>query len=195
MRQLRTSRTRRTTRPRRCLERLAGAASLAALALAIGASPAAASITIGQISADSEACEGPVDILQPTVTAGNAYVVPVVGTITSWSHQAGPSVDQIAKMKVFRKVADPSTYQVVAHDGPRSLTANALNTFATSIPVIPGDVLGMTPLTMSAGTSVACNFDALGETQLFRFGGDLPDGVAGAFTWSSPTSRRGSTSG
>jgi hypothetical protein len=106
MRDWHTSGTQRITRPRRCLKRLGGAACLAALALAIGASPAAASVTIGQISADSEGCEGPVDILQPTVTAGNAYVVPAVGTITSWSHQAGPSEDQIALREVTELVAE-----------------------------------------------------------------------------------------
>ena len=45
-------------------------------------------------------------------------------------------------MKVFRKVADPLTYTVVGHDGPRSLTPSIVNTFETSIPVRAGDVLG-----------------------------------------------------
>jgi hypothetical protein len=183
MRDSHTSGTERITRRRRCLKRLEGAACLAALALAVGASPAAASITIGQTSADSEVCEGPLDVLQPTVTAGNAYVVPAVGTITSWSHRAGPSDDdQPTKMKVFRKVAEPSTYQVVAQDGPRMLNPGVLNTFTTNLAVMPGDVLGMTVLGMSAGNPTSCHFDAPGETSLSRFGDDLPGGVAGAFT-------------
>ena len=177
-----TSRHQRLARPRRCLKRLARAGGLAALALAIGASPAAGAVTIGQTSADSEVCEGPLEVLQPTVTAGNAYVVPALGTITSWSHRAGPSEDdQLTKMKVFRKIAEPSTYQVVAQDGPRMVKPGVLNTFTTNIAVTPGDVLGMTVLGTSAGNPTSCHFNAPGETSLSRFGDDLSGGVAAAF--------------
>ena len=55
--------------------------------------------------------------------------------------------------KVFRKVGATTEYEVVAHDGPRNLTpatsANGkghVNAFTgLSIPVQPGDVVGLYP--------------------------------------------------
>ena len=183
MRRANTGRTQGSSRPRNWVKGVIGTASVAAIAIAIGASPASGAVTIGQTSADSEICEGLLEVLQPTVTAGNSYVVPAVGTITSWSHRAGPSADdQPTRMKVFRKVAEPSTYEVVAQDGPRMVKPGVVNTFASSIPVSPGDVLGMTTLGMSAGNPTSCRFNATGETSLSRFGEDLPTGIAGAFS-------------
>lgn len=44
---------------------------------------------------------------------------------------------QTLTMKVFRKVADPATYMVVGHDGPRPIAASTVNTFPTSVAVKP----------------------------------------------------------
>ena len=65
------------------------------------------------------------DRAQPSVISGNSYVVPATGgitawTLTSWSHNAAADLGQELTMKVFRKVADPLTYTVVGHDGPRA---------------------------------------------------------------------------
>ncbi len=80
-------------------------------------------------------------------------------------------------MKVFRQVADPATYEVVGHDGPRSLAAGVLNGFPASIAVKPGDILGLN--TSSPGGS-ACTFNATGSTSLGR-NGDMTDGESEAF--------------
>ena len=102
---------------------------------------------------------------------GTSYVVPGTGTITSWSHQARAGSGQMFSFKVFRKVADPATYMVVGHDGPRSLTGGALNTFAgISIPVKPGDLIG---INSGSGTMTACVFDVLGETYWYTSPGSL----------------------
>jgi hypothetical protein len=154
---------------------------LAALSLATTPSPAAASVTLGQLPpATPLATCGAVDTdwVQPTVTSGNPYVVPGTGTITSWSHRAAGAGGQMVVMKVFRKVADPSFYQVVGHDGPRPMTMAVLNTFLVSIPVKAGDVLGING---THGAGVACGFDAPGDSYLFRVG-NLADGEADAFT-------------
>lgn len=102
--------------------------------------------------------------------------------ITSWSYNAtGTDPGQMMTMKVFRKVADPATYQAVGHDGPRPI-APGLNTFAADVPVQPGDVLGA-GLPVSVNT--ACVFSAPGDSHLFLFngnqGGNLADGASGAF--------------
>ncbi len=145
------------------------------------ASPAGAAVTIGQVDPSptpAVTCISDADATQPTVTGGTSYVVPGTGTITSWSHQARAGSGQTFSFKVFRKVADPATYMVVGHDGPRSLTGGALNTFAgISIPVKPGDLIG---INSGSGTMTACIFDVLGETYWYTSPG-LADGQSVPF--------------
>ena len=159
-----------------------------AMSLAPSPSAAAAPVTIGQLAQATPpaACTTmAVDIAQPTVTAGNPYVVPGAGTIISWSHLAGNATGQQLTMKIFRKVADPFTYTAVGHDGPRGLARGVLNTFPASIAVKPGDVLG---LNLASPTATGCGFSAIGETNLTR-SGSLADGEAGAFSVNSESSR------
>lgn len=117
------------------------------------------------------------DIAQPIVTSGNTYVVPGNGTITSWSHNAAADAGQEMTFKVFRPVTG-LTYMVVGHDGPRTLTGGALNTFPASIPVKPGDVIGL--FYSLAPPPKAAIFIVPGEPFLFR-NGNLADGESGAF--------------
>jgi hypothetical protein len=158
--------------------------AMAAL-IATSASPAGAAVTIGQVDPDPTpdvTCILDADVTQPTVTGGTSYVVPGTGTITSWSHQARAGSGQTFSFKVFRKVADPATYAVVGHDGPRSLTGGVLNTFAgISIPVKPGDVIGVNS---GSGTMTACLFGVPGETYSYTTPG-LADGQSVPFLQSS----------
>jgi hypothetical protein len=108
-------------------------------------------------------------------------VVPSTGgilnwTLISWSHQAGAAANQQAKLKVWRQVSG-LTYTVVAQDGPRMLTSGVLNTFMASIPVKPGDILGITPV--SGG--VSCAFGPAGETY-YLGSGDAATGAQVTFT-------------
>jgi hypothetical protein len=154
------------------------AASLAAALLAASASPAAASVTLGQLAASPQTeCVGVFDSTQPTVTSGNTYVVPGAGTITSWTHNAVAGSDQTLTMKIFRKVADPARYQVVGHDGPRPLAGGQLNTFAASVPVKPGDVLGVSG---NSSVDTACTFAAPGDSVLTT-NANLADGESADF--------------
>jgi hypothetical protein len=179
----------RTTR-RRPLTRLAVAASLAALPLAASASPAAASVTLGQLAPGappSATCvAGPVDAFSPTVGSGNSYVAPATGTITSWQTSAAAGAGQSLAMKIFRKVADPAVYVVAGHDGPRSLAAGVVNSFPVSIPVKLGDVLGINDANATAVNN-ACSFSATGGS-ILEFAGDLADRQSGSFD-STPTYR------
>jgi hypothetical protein len=178
----------------RLLRRFALAASLAALSLAASGSPAgAASVTIGQLAAvPAPPCTiAPVERAQPTVTSGNPYVVPATGgvtswVLTSWSHAAGTSTGQTLTMKIYRKVADPATFQVVGHDGPRPLVGGTINTFQASVPVRSGDVLGFHQPT---ATPTACRLTAPGDTFQFFHPGTLNDGESAPFAPSAENNR------
>src|SRR5262245_61232050 len=98
---------------------LLGTAAVSA-ALMAGACTASA-VTIGQVPSSTpfaSCSNSPFDLVQPTVSSGNSYVVPDLGGVTawrltSWSTFAAAGDGQTLTMKVFRKVADPDTYQAV----------------------------------------------------------------------------------
>jgi hypothetical protein len=172
------------------IRRLGLVSALVGLGLAASATPAAASVTIGQLAPGSPPpaiCNTEsFDLLQQTVTSGNTYVVPASGGITSWnisswSTNAAAVAGQKYTMKVFRKVAEPASYVVVGHDGPRDLTSGALNRFPASVQVKPGDVLGFNDNDGSAVDN-ACDFGAPNDFGLFFLGGSLADGQMGTFT-------------
>jgi hypothetical protein len=148
------------------------------LSLTVSASPAAATVTIGQIGTPGSAnCGDGSNAVQPTVTSGNSYVVKGAGTITSWSHIAQLGPGQKLKLKVFRPVAG-LTYTVVGQDVSRDLVSGAFHTFPVSIAVKAGDVLGLTSLAGGPG----CALDIAGETIYFNMIGDMPNGASGAFS-------------
>src|SRR5262245_20879220 len=115
--------------------RLVQLAVLAVLSVAVHAAPAAAAITLGQLAPGTSppadcANPAPFDLLQPSVTSGNTYVVPASvpkWTISSWSHNAGTEAGQSIAFKVFRQTSG-FTYRVVGHDGPRPITPDQINT-------------------------------------------------------------------
>jgi hypothetical protein len=163
------------------VRRLALVAVFAALSLVAWTSSAAAAVTIGQLAPGSPpnlSCSAPTDYLQQFVTSGNSYVAPATGTITSWSHNASNATDpQTLTMKVYRLVGG-LTYRVVGHDGPHDLNEGNLNTFAASVAVKTGDVLGFHS---GSDSEKACQFPAPGQI-LTRLGGNLADGEQGTFS-------------
>ena len=161
---------------------------VAALSLIASASTATAQVTVGQIGAPNTNCQSG-DWAEPTVSSGPSYVIPVTGTLTSWSHIARVASGQRMKVKVFRQVPGLTlTYTVVGQDVPRDLNSGALNTFATSIPVQAGDVLGMTALTAQGASGVGCGFGPVTETVLYKTG-DAPNGSGVSFESLSPANR------
>jgi hypothetical protein len=152
-------------------------AVLVALALAIGAAPAGASVTLGSLPPFPSGATGASDFVQFTVSSGDGYVVPGNGTITSWSTNAIVGSNEMMTVKVFRKVADPIFYKVVVHDGPRNLASGLLNTFSTSLPVQAGDVLGVNSVNSNSNSIDAA---ASGDTFGSHFPG-LNDGEQAAF--------------
>lgn len=90
-------------------------------------------------------------------------------------------------LKIFRKVADPTTYRAVGLDGPHLLTPGGIagNTFASNIQVQAGDVLGVN---VTPATGPACLFPVPGDHYLYRYAfplHTLPDGQEASFTSSS----------
>jgi hypothetical protein len=144
-------------------------------------SSAAGSVTIGQLAPASPPafCSGPSEFVQPTVSSGTPYVVPATGVrITSWSTQANDQPNQNVKMKVYRPLMGLS-YRVVGHDGPFTLTPDEVNTFATDLPVQPGDLLGVAA---AAGSpNVSCLFEVPGNPFLEN-PSDTADGSSVTFT-------------
>lgn len=136
-------------------------------------------------------CASAQDYLQASVASGGAYVVPANGEkITAWRTNATTGAGQEMTLKVFRKVGEPATYEVVGQDGPRTLTPapsasgkGTPNTFTgLSIPVQPGDVIGLYP--NNAGTvHDACMFAASGN--YMTSGTNLGSGASGPFTAAS----------
>lgn len=186
---------------------LAAASALAAVSLLLlmSAQALAASTTIGRLAPNRSeyiyeppyytyhyyppeaVCSTPEDLLQPNVSSGAGYVVPANGeTITAWSTNATAGAGQTVTLKVFRKTAEPSTYEVVGHDGPRSLTPGTstmgtVNTFSgLSIPVQPGDVIGLYPDNASTVPD-ACMSPSGSNSYLFS-GTNLSDGFSAPFS-------------
>jgi hypothetical protein len=159
---------------------LASFVAVAAL-IATSASPARASITIGQLAPETSSnCRGTLDRVQGTVTSGNTYVVPGTGTITSWSTNAKPVAGQQQTMKVFRPLGGAS-YMVVGHAGPSPLAAGLINTFPANVAVKAGDVVGLNTVNASTMFPHACLFDASpGDSHGFR-AFSLADGESGIF--------------
>lgn len=149
---------------------------LSALALAMTASPSAATVNLGQTGiAGGSNCGSPLETVQPTVTSGPSYVAPAAGRITSWSTQAGGAgLGGPARLKVYRPVAGSATsFTVVGRDAERALVLNTLNTFnlVPGIAVQKGDIIGL-----GSSTGVyACTFAVPGETRNTAFT-DVADG-------------------
>jgi hypothetical protein len=161
----------------------------AAVAMLLLPGPAAAApVTIGQLApgtAVTNCGTSPFDLVQPTVTSGNSYVVPIGGVVvTAWSTNVPAGAGQMLEMKVFRP-AGGTNYTVVGHDGPRALTPSGVNTFSTRISVQAGDVLGDT---IAGSAANACDFPVSGDTHPER-AGDLADGSTGNFNSTSSNTR------
>jgi hypothetical protein len=69
------------------------------------------------------------------------YVIPFSGVLTSWSHQAAASPPEL-NLTVARHQTG-NDYLIVGHSSAESPALNTLNTYATRIPVEPGDVIGL----------------------------------------------------
>ena len=159
---------------------------------ALFASPAAGSVTLGQLAPGVSPlgytegqCGGPVpgDYLQQTVSSGNSFVVPGPGVITSWSHNAGDGTGMTLTFKVFRHFGG-ALYSAVGHSGPFPLLPSVVNTFPTSIAVSGGDIIGLRIPTATPG--VACDADVPDEPGELTTATNLADGQSDGFAPGAP---------
>jgi hypothetical protein len=159
--------------------------ALAALVLGVGATPAAAlDQGVGQLAPfGADPCSPNVDhAVNPAVASGSFYQVLNQGgdvdwTVTSWSTQANATPGRLT-MKIFRPIGG-TIYEVVAHDGPQTLTPNSLNTFSTNLPgVRPGDVVGLHNL----DNNIGCTYSSGPSEQELHYTGDLSNGQSGPFS-------------
>jgi hypothetical protein len=162
--------------------------ALSAGMLATVASPAAASVTLGQTGTPGGTCAADFDRLVQTPSSGNTYVSPAAGTITSWSHMAIANPSQILTMKIFRPLGG-ANYMVVGHDS-RPLASGVLNSFPASIAVKAGDFLGLYSNTNNTG----CLFGSEPGNVLHTHMGDLGDGQSATFDQPPVTSNRNNIS-
>jgi hypothetical protein len=165
--------------------RLAASIAVSTAALAAAFAAPAAAVTLGQIpsGAPPAFCDGPLDLVQPSVTSGNAYVVPSTGgvsswTVTSWGTNASVQAGQTAGLRFFRKIGDPAKFQVVGHEAQHNLVPG-VNTFPSALQVSAGDLLGM----YYTGSG-ACSFDA--PDLVYFVQEDLPDGQSSDFNGDGP---------
>lgn len=112
--------------------------AVAAATLAVGTAPAAAgTVTIGQ-TGTGYGC-GPNAIWWQS--SGGSYTIPAGNwTVTSWSID-GASGGQVAA--VLLRPSGGGSYTVVGVSTTETLTANVVNTFATSLPSRGGDIIGI----------------------------------------------------
>jgi hypothetical protein len=94
-------------------------------------------------------CPSPCDYMQETTDAASpSYVVPPVPagqgqwTITSWSALGGPG-DGSAALEVWRPTGAMTEFRLISIGDQLPFPTNVLTTHAVSIPVLPGDHLGV----------------------------------------------------
>jgi len=162
------------------MRRLVSIAAALMLAVLAFAPSAGATVTIGQAGDGTGAdCTPGYDwVAANTPAPYKSYAVPGTGTIMSWTTDASGTTGPVMTLKVFRKTADPATFQVVGHAGPGTLTQPGRNTFPASIRVSPGDVIGF----HTDSGMPQCNLNNVISAAIFYYAGDLADGGSGGFS-------------
>ncbi len=130
---------------RRFAALLAVASGGAVLAVSVASGSSPQTVTLGNASGRSEAniCSSGLDCTY--VPYGGAsdpeLKVPFVGTVTSFSVNAGSTGGQV-ELRVLRP-GSSEQFTAVATSPPETLSATGINTFAVSLPVATGDVLAL----------------------------------------------------
>lgn len=109
----------------------------------------------GPNSQATEGCSGAggTTFVQVKSQPGLPYAAPFPGVITSWSFVSGSTVGSPIKLKVFRPTGVPSEFATVGESAEVTPLPSTHTTFATSIPVAAGDLLGLRSTT---GASTPC---------------------------------------
>jgi hypothetical protein len=160
----------------------------AALVLFAPAAPGA-TVTLGQVAPSGafSNCGACSDLQIGTDPASPSYAVPPLPaggapwTMVSWSARGVSSGPGTARALVWRPSGTAGEYRLVANTADGQFAADAIGTFTTSIPVQPGDVLGV-----RSGTSFAPLYDSVHSA-------DVEIGVLGDPVIGDTTGAPGST--
>jgi uncharacterized repeat protein (TIGR01451 family) len=127
---------------------------LALVAGALAATPAQASITLGQTDGATDNCGSAITNVQASTSSGPSYVSDRDGVVVSWSYLAGSTTPAPAlRLRIYQPGADQSQWvarsesaQKASGTGAGQVHPNQLNTFPESpgIPIKAGDHLGLT---------------------------------------------------
>jgi hypothetical protein len=165
--------------------RLLGAGALATACLMAVPVGAGAAATLGETAASGITCNTGAQVyteVQSSSGPGPSYTVPAGGgVITSWSHEAGPDAGQTLKLKIYRPTANPNEHSVVGQSPFETITASALNSFSTRIPVQAGDLLAYT---RGPNTIMSCLFvtASAGDAVQDAPGADTADAATTSFS-------------
>jgi RTX calcium-binding nonapeptide repeat (4 copies) len=117
------------------------------LATLAAPSAAGAAVSLGQTGAPNLSCGGQFYLIQSATDGDPPYAVPSgpYGVITNWSVEGygGEEGPGTGRLFLWRPTAAPNQFIYVDSTGPEIFVAGVVKTFATRIPVQPGDVLGM----------------------------------------------------
>jgi hypothetical protein len=134
--------------------RLAAGLGLIGLIAALWVAPAASAetATVGAAASDSGlffgGCSSPCAFMQETDTGSPSYVIPPVPagggpwSVTSWSALGGPG-DGSASLEIWRPTGAPNEFRLTAIGPEQAFPANVPTSHSVSIPVLPGDHLGV----------------------------------------------------
>ena len=137
-------------------------------ALCLPSAAAADTVEIGSASPSNfppdSGCGGCHTLQFATDPSSPSYVVPAAPpggpwTITSWSARGGTD-DGTASVEVWRATSTADEFRLIAIGPEGSFPANTVTSHQVSIPVQPGDHLGVLSLTGEFSTTYDSPFDA-----------------------------------
>ena len=123
---------------------------LVTVALGPASLASAASVELGRVSTGPNQCSGgggvsTTSVVQDKVpAAGPTYTAPFDGLAIKWTTQANANAGLTAKLRFWRRTADPNTYVAGGQSGAEPMQVNVVNEFASQVEVKQGDVLGAT---------------------------------------------------
>lgn len=160
-------------------------AVMAGLLGLIGSSSAAAATQIGATFAPSTGCNYPGETMTDIQrsSAGNQYVVPSAGVITSWSVQSGSSPVVQAKLKIARS-AGGNDFTIAAESAPGVPSPGTTSTFATRIPVSGGELLGR--IGVQDGTDCGYRSGSSAQYMDGQYDSDPPVNTTNTYTGGGP---------
>jgi hypothetical protein len=123
---------------------------LAAVVLGPAGPASAASVELGRVNTGTGQCSGgsgvsTISAMQDRVpAAGPSYTAPFDGVAIRWSTRTNATAGLTAKLRFWRRTADPSKFVAGAQSNAETLPVSVVKDFDSQVQVKQGDVLGAT---------------------------------------------------